>query len=106
MQILALVFRSLANPVYALISLYIKICFVAIIFSWLRVAGILNGSGNLLRMIDEALEKLTKWYFDIFRRFIPPAGMVDVSSLFAIAALWFLRDFVPRFLFQLSMYLE
>lgn len=93
---------SLIPIVIIAFDLYIKVVFIAIVLSWLEAFGIINTYNKIVRVISEVIHSLTDWYFGLFRRFIPPAGMVDVSSLLALFVLYFAAQFVPRVLYVLA----
>lgn len=42
------------------------------------------------RIVETAVEP----YFNIFRRFIPPIGMIDISPIFAFLVFRFARDYL------------
>lgn len=63
------------------LNLYLIICFVYIIMSWIPNARESN--------FGQAIGKLVEPYFAPFRQIIPPIGMIDISPLIAIVALNF-----------------
>ena len=40
----------------------------------------------------------TDWYLNIFRRFIPPIGMFDLSPMVALICLWIVENLVLNLL--------
>ena len=102
MSILSSFFQSLAYPYYLLIHFYMYVIFAAIILSWLEAFNILNNYSSAVNMIKDTIRRLTEPYFAFFRRFIPPVGMLDLSSLIALFVLYFLQNFIPNFLLQLA----
>ena len=78
------------------------VIFAAIILSWLEAFNILNNYSSAVNMIKDTIHRLTEPYFAFFRRFIPPVGMLDLSSLIALFVLYFLQNFIPNFLLQLA----
>jgi YggT family protein len=72
---------SIAGLVDQLFFIYSMMIFVYILMSWIP---------NLRQSaIGELLGKLVEPYLEIFRRFIPPLGMIDISPIVAIFALQF-----------------
>lgn len=61
------------------ISIYSVLLVIYILMSWVP-ASRESGFGRLLGRITEP-------YLEIFRKFIPPLGMIDISPIIAIFAL-------------------
>jgi len=78
---------SVAFKVYSYLIIF------RILLSWVRH----NPYQPLIRFIYE----ITDPYLDIFRRFIPPVGMIDLSPIVAIIALQALYYFVIWLLYAL-----
>lgn len=66
-----------------LCNLYVGIILVYVLMSWIP-----NMSGWVLD-VYRALGSVCDPYMDIFRRIIPPIGMIDISPIFAILVLQF-----------------
>lgn len=43
----------------------------------------------------------TNWYLDIFRKFIPPLGMIDISPIIALLVLQIVQRFIVFWLYQI-----
>jgi YggT family protein len=71
-----------------LIDLYSLLIVVYVLMSWFPT------SQGILRDINEVLGKVCDPYLNIFKRIIPPIGMVDISPIFALIVL----QLVARFL--------
>jgi YggT family protein len=65
---------------YGLISLYILLVFMRIIFSW----GMVSYSNRIMRFLVNATEPL----LGPLRRMIPPLGPFDISPIVAFLILW------------------
>ena len=65
---------------YGLISIYILLIFVRIIFSW----GMVSYTNRLMRFLVDTTEPL----LGPLRRIIPPLGMMDISPIIAFFILW------------------
>lgn len=61
------------------IEIYTYVLIASVLMSW--VPSIKESS------IGQILTKITDPYLDIFRKFIPPIGMIDISPIVAIIAL-------------------
>ena len=102
MAVLQQFLLSLIPVVIIVFDLYIKVVFAAIVLSWLEAFGIVNTYNKVVRVISDVIHSLTDWYFNFFRRFVSPVGMVDVSSLLALFVLYFAAQFIPRMLYVLA----
>ncbi len=72
---------SLVSLVLQLVSFYEILIIAYILMSWLRPTD------GLLGDIYRVLGTITEPWLGIFRRFIPPIGMIDISPIVAIIAL-------------------
>ena len=73
-------FLVLGFILYGLVSLYILLIFVRIIFSW----GMVSYTNRLMRFLVDATEPL----LGPLRRMIPPLGRMDISPIVAFLILW------------------
>ena len=102
MSILSTLFQALVYPSYPLIHYYPYVILAAVILSWLEAFNVLNTYNSTVRLICDTIRRLTEPYFALFRKFIPPVGVVDLSALFGLIALYFLQTFIPRLFLLLA----
>ena len=69
---------------YGLISIYVLLIFMRIIFSW----GMISYSNRLMRFLVDATEPLLA----PLRRMIPPLGGWDISPIVAFLILWLFQE--------------
>jgi YggT family protein len=69
---------------YGLVSLYILLIFVRIVFSW----GMVSYSNRIMRFLVDTTEPL----LGPLRRMIPPFGGWDISPIFAFLILWLFQQ--------------
>ncbi|MBD8013779.1 YggT family protein [Microbacterium sp. APC 3898] len=69
----------LVNLLLSAINIYFYILIVSVFMSWVPS---IKESG-----FGQMISKITDPYLDIFRRFIPPIGMIDISPIVAIFTL-------------------
>lgn len=69
---------------FGLISIYILLIFVRIIFSW----GMVSYGNRIMRFLVDTTEPL----LGPLRRIIPPLGMMDISPIVAFLILWLLQQ--------------
>ncbi len=65
---------------YGLISFYILLIFIRIIFSW----GMISYTNHVIRLLINATEPL----LGPLRRMVPPVGTFDISPIVAFIILW------------------
>jgi YggT family protein len=70
------------NPLCFLANLYVLVFFIRAVLSWFPLSP-----GSALVPVVRVLYRLTEPVLGIFRRFIPPVGVFDLSFLVAIIAL-------------------
>jgi len=91
---LALTRVDIANYVDALFEVYIILILLYIVFNLLFSFGVRlpysRWSDTLLNFLRDVCEP----YLKIFRRFIPPIGMIDITPMIAIIVLGFLRTII------------
>ncbi|ADH99173.1 YggT family protein [Salisediminibacterium selenitireducens] len=73
--------QMIGGVIIQIMTIYMFICFIYIIMSWIPNAR----ESNFGQMIGRIVEP----YFAPFRSIIPPIGMIDISPLIAIFALNF-----------------
>jgi YggT family protein len=69
------------NLISSFVSVYTILILAAVLFSWVRPAG--------LTRVREVVESLTGPYLRVFRRLVPPLGRLDFSPLVALLTLQF-----------------
>lgn len=69
----------LINVLLGAINIYFYLLIISVFMSW--VPSIKESA------FGQAISRITDPYLDIFRRFIPPIGMIDISPIVAIFTL-------------------
>lgn len=80
---LAVTRLDVADYVDTLIWIYTLLIFVRILMSWIPRMPY----NQLLNTVVRFVEDVTDPYLELFRRFIPPIGMVDISPIVALLVL-------------------
>ena len=75
---------ALGFILYGLISIYILLIFIRIIFSW----GMISYSNRIMRFLVNTTEPL----LGPLRRMIPPLGAMDISPIVAFLILWLFQQ--------------
>jgi YggT family protein len=96
-MLLAAVTRNdIANYVGWVFYVYILIIFLYILVNWLLAAGVRPPYSRFTDAVLTFLRDTSEPYLRLFRRFIPPLGMFDLSPIVAIIVLYFLRYIVTQ----------
>ena len=76
-------------PFYTLGLIYIILLVARAVLSWFPI-----DPRSLVGTINRWLYALTEPYVSLFRRVIPPMGMLDVSYFVAVLVVWIFSDLV------------
>ncbi len=85
---------DVANYVSALFSVYILIIFIYILLNLLFSFGLRMPYSRWTDALMNFLRDVCEPYLGLFRRFIPPVGMFDLSPIIAIFLLYIVRTIV------------
>jgi YggT family protein len=84
--LLALGRNDIADYVDAVFLVYLILIFAAILISWIEALGRMPYNPYLRTVVD-FVRQVVNPYLGLFRRFIPPIGMFDLSPIVAIIVL-------------------
>ncbi len=87
---------TLANFVYVFLWVYLLLLFAYILTSWIRLPY-----RPWLNRVQRFLYDVCDPYLRIFRRFIPPAGPLDLSPMVAIFVLLIVQNVLVSLLQRL-----
>jgi uncharacterized protein YggT (Ycf19 family) len=85
---------DIANYVNALFEVYILLIFIYILFNLMFSMGLRMPYSRWSDAILNFLRDICEPYLRIFRRFIPPIGMFDLTPMIGIFVLFFLDRIV------------
>ena len=85
---------DIANYVSALFTVYILLIFVYILVNLLFSFGMKTPYSRWTDAILTFLRDVCEPYLRLFRRFIPPIGMLDLSPMVGIIVLYFVRTLI------------
>jgi YggT family protein len=91
--LLALGRNDIADYVDALFLVFLILIFAAILISWVEALGRMPYNRHL-RAVIEFVRQVVNPYLNLFRRFIPPIGMFDLSPIVAIIVLLIVQAIV------------
>ena len=94
MALLALTRVDIANYIDALFTVYILLIFVYILLNLMFSFGVRLPYSRWSDAVLGFLRDVCEPYLRIFRRVIPPLGMMDLSPMIAIIVLYFVRTIV------------
>jgi YggT family protein len=92
MLTLAITRIDVANYVDTLFTVYILLIFVYILVNLMFSLGVRPPYSRWTDAILNFLRDVSEPYLRIFRKFIPPIGMFDLSPMVAIIVLYFVRS--------------
>jgi len=94
-MVLAAITRGdIANYVQALFLVYILLIFVYILLNMMFSLGLRPPYSRWTDAVMNFLRDVCEPYLRIFRRFIPPIGMFDLTPMIAIILLYILQTIV------------
>lgn len=96
MLLTAVTRNDIANYVGWVFYVYILIIFLYILVNWLFTAGVRPPYSRFTDAVLTFLRDTSEPYLRLFRRFIPPLGMFDLSPIVAIFVLYLLRYVVTQ----------
>jgi YggT family protein len=85
---------DIANYVQALFLVYILLIFVYILFNMMFSLGLRPPYSRFTDAVMNFLRDVCEPYLKIFRRFIPPLGMFDLTPMIAIILLYVVETIV------------
>jgi|SRR5690349_4549819 YggT family protein len=85
---------DIANYVNALFEVYILLIFIYILLNLLFSFGVRLPYSRFSDAVLNFLRDVCEPFLRLFRRFIPPIGMLDLSPMIAIIVLYFIRTIV------------
>ncbi len=95
MTLLAALTRGdIANYVQALFLVYILLIFVYILLNMMFSLGLRPPYSRYTDAVLNFLRDVCEPYLKIFRRFIPPIGMFDLTPMIAIIVLYIVQTIV------------
>jgi len=77
-----------------ILSIYMMMLFARVVFSWLYAFNIINVRNEFVRMIGNFLYAITEPVLRPIRRVVPVFGTIDISTMIALLAFYFLRLFL------------
>lgn len=96
---LAITRTDIADYVSVLIWIYTVLILVRILLSWVMMVWALPENAALRGAVG-FVEDITEPYLQLWRRIIPPirggAGLIDVSPVIALFALWLIGTILVR----------
>jgi YggT family protein len=94
MVLAALTRGDIANYVQALFLVYILLIFVYILLNMMFSLGLRPPFSRWTDAVMNFLRDVCEPYLRIFRRFIPPIGMFDLTPMIAIILLYIVQTIV------------
>ena len=74
-----------------IVSLYIWVLIIHVIFSWLVAFNVLNTSNRFVYAILDFTYRLTEPILKKIRGFLPNLGALDISPIILLLLIWFIE---------------
>jgi YggT family protein len=81
---------DIASYVNALFEVYILLIFIYILTNWMFSFGVRMPYNRFADAIVNFLRDVCEPYLRLYRRLIPPIGMIDITPIIAIVVLYIL----------------
>ena len=88
--VLAITRDNIASYVNALFEVYILLIFIYILTNWMFSFGLRLPYNRFSDPIINFLRDVCEPYLRLYRRLIPPIGMIDITPIIAIIVLYIL----------------
>ena len=90
--------QSLFYLLIQILDLYWWIVIINVIISWLIGFNVLNTQNRFVFMIFDFTNRLTNPILNKIRNFLPNFGVIDVSPVVLLLALWFIKSLMYEYL--------
>ena len=90
--------QSLFYLLIQILDLYWWIVIVNVIISWLIGFNVLNTQNRFVFMIFDFTNRLTNPILNKIRNVLPNFGVIDVSPVVLLLALWFIKSLMYEYL--------
>ena len=85
---------DIASYVNALFEVYILLIFIYILTNWMFSFGVRMPYNRFAEAVVNFLRDVCEPYLRLYRRLIPPIGMIDITPIIAIVVLYILDRIV------------
>ena len=89
--------QSILILIDTVLSLYMWCIIIAAVMSWLTYGNVINTQNRLVYMVGDFLYRITEPAFQIFRRWIPNLGRIDISPIVLILIIVFVRNLLREY---------
>ena len=90
--------QSLFYLLIQILDIYWWIVIINVIISWLIGFNVLNTQNRFVFMIFDFTNRLTNPILNKIRNFLPNFGVIDVSPVVLLLALWFIKSLMYEYL--------
>jgi YggT family protein len=85
-----------------IVGLYIWVLIISAVASWLVAFKIINIKNHFVYSVLEISYKLTDPPLRFIRSFMPNLGTIDISPIFLILGLHFLKNFINEIFYKIA----
>lgn len=81
-----------------ILTIYGWVLIISAILSWLIAFNVVNTHNQAIRAIVDTLWRVTEPVLAPVRRILPNLGGLDISPVVVLLLIWFLQDFISRYI--------
>jgi YggT family protein len=89
---------SLLLLVQMVLSLFVWVLIISAVLSWLIAFNVVNTRNQFVSTVSDILWRVTEPVLRPIRSVLPHLGGVDISPVILILIIWFLQDFIGRYI--------
>jgi len=89
---------SLLLLVQMVLGLFVWVLIISAVLSWLIAFNVVNTRNQFVSTISDVLWRITEPVLRPIRSVLPNLGGVDISPVILILIIWFLQDFLGRYI--------
>jgi len=91
--------RAILEVLLYVLDLYKYVVIAMVVFSWLYAFNVINTRNQIVRMIGDALYKLTEPFLGPIRRVLPNLGGLDLSPIVLLLIIFLIQNIIVRYVY-------
>jgi YggT family protein len=91
--------RAILDVITIVLDLYVWVLIAAAVLSWLVAFNVLNPYNQFVRVVGEALYRITEPVLRPVRSFLPNLGGLDISPVIVILIIFLIRRVIQLYIY-------